>query len=321
MLPISIDLRHADAVVEALLRGAEANRTAACRRGSTDVVECLPESPQRLIATGDLHDNPLHLARVVAAAGMHAGRDPSEPPAHLTLHELIHPDKLTGGMDFSYRVLTRAAVLKAEFPEHVHTLLANHELAQATGGRILKDGVLSVEAFDDGVRAIFSNGDDADRVLGAVRNFVLSMPLALRMRVGDGRDVLCAHSLPSPSAMARFDLGVLERALDGADYVAREGSAHLMVWGRGQTPETLATLASRWGIGAFILGHEKAEHGCFVMHHDGGVPPGTSEMSLPAQSAAVVNSDHDRGVYLELVIPTGIRGGRTHVRVVPIAQS
>ena len=51
-----MDLTDPDAVVRALLDGAEANRSASCRRGAIDLVE----PPGTLIATGDLHDNPVH---------------------------------------------------------------------------------------------------------------------------------------------------------------------------------------------------------------------------------------------------------------------
>jgi hypothetical protein len=328
MLPFALDLRSVDAVVDALARGTVANTGASCRRGSIDVVSCTPERPQRLIATGDLHDNPLHMARVVRAAGLDVEDAASGARAHLTMHELIHPDQLTGGLDFSYRVLARVAALKAMHPEHVHTLLANHELAQASGGRILKDGVLSVEAFDDGVRAIFPEEADAARVMTAVREFILSMPLALRMRVEalDGGDVVCAHSLPAPTAMSRFDAGVLERPLCEADYVAREGSAHLLVWGRGHTAESLEFLATRWNVGAFILGHEKAEQGYFVVPEDAPRSPLSSmerdahDIRIPHRGAVVVNTDHARGVYLELVLGQAKYGGETHARAVPVSQ-
>jgi hypothetical protein len=318
-----LDLTDAAGVVETLRSAAAANRSAACRRGSVDVIgpgvdrEPRGERGERLIATGDLHDNPLHLARLVEAAGL---GDPARPAAaHLTLHEIIHPDRLVNGMDFSYRALTRVAALKVAFPEHVHTLLANHELAQVLGAGIVKDGVKVVEAFNEGVAYAF--GDRAGDVLAAVAEFIRSMPLALvasgarpdtppsarrgaagpddRMEDGPGRDtdpeiggaaacgagtVLCAHSLPAPELMDRFDPGVLERDLAEDDYTPRRGSAHLMVWGRGHTPEQLRTLAERWGVGLFVLGHEKAEDGAMT------VPP----------NAVVLNSDHERGVYLPI---------------------
>jgi len=268
-----LDLRSAEHVSRAFCAGAEACRSAACRRGSIEVIE----PPGRLIATGDLHDNPIHLDRLIRVAHL----DEPDAAIHLTLHEIIHSDRLLNGMDLSYRALARVAHLKANHPERVHVLLANHELAQVTGAGIVKDGVRVVEAFNAGVEYAF--GSETDAVLAAIDEFVRAMPLALRC-VCPGGDVLCAHSLPPPWLMSRFDPGVLERDLCDEDYEPRRGSAHLMVWGRGYDADLIEDLVLRWGVRLFILGHERAETGATF------VPP----------CAVVLNSDHERGVYLPL---------------------
>jgi hypothetical protein len=284
-----VDMRDAGAVVAALEDGARACREAACRRGSVDVVGVRPEdrgtAAGTLIATGDLHDNPLHLARVVRAAGMEFADAESEEAGseswatYLTLHELIHGDRLVNGMDYSYRVLTRAAALKATFPERVHVLLANHEIAQYMGSPVMKDGVRCNEAFEEALEAAF--GEGWGEVYRAVKTFIRSLPLALRVKREGLGDVLCAHSLPAPAMMERFDAGVLERELTEEDFQPRRGSAYLMTWGRDHTPEQLAMLGERWGVGLFVLGHEKAENGAMVL----------------GPNAIVLNSDHARGVY------------------------
>ena len=114
------------------------------------------------------------------------------------------------------------------------------------------------------------------------------MPLALRCHCstprGGGFDVLCAHSLPNPAMMQRFDPTVLSRDLTEDDLAPRQGAAHLMVWGRGYDADLLEDLVERWGVNWFILGHEHAEHGVAF------VPP----------NAVILNSDHERGVYLPL---------------------
>lgn len=294
MAPLNLD--NAASVCEALLEGANANRTAGCRRGSIDFVE----APGRLIASGDLHDNPAHFATLVHAAGLGAapgvpGDEPVGPgeafadesggPAHLTLHEIIHaepaPPHAAGraGLDLSYGALARVAALKAEHPEHVHTLLANHELAQAWGSDITKRGVAVVQEFDRALDAVFAA--EAGRVRDAIEAFVRSMPLALRCRCPQG-DILCAHSLPGPAMMGRFDTTILSRELREADYEPRVGSAFMMVWGRGHDAEQLEDLTEAWGVNLFILGHEHAARG----------------YELIEPNALVLSSDHHRGVYL-----------------------
>ncbi len=281
-----IDLQDAETVVGVFREGARANREASCRRGSIDWIE----PPGTLIATGDLHDNPMHLQRLVNIAGFegHAEDDYEAieldaypQPHHLLLHEVIHSDRLMNGMDFSYRALARVAALKADHPELVHTLLANHELSQIIGAGIIKDGIKVVEAFNQGVEYVF--GADADAVNEAIEEFVRSMPIALRC-VSKAGDILCAHSLPGIGMMARFDPTVIERDLTDEDYVPRQGSAHLMVWGRGYDGDQLEDLVERWGINMFILGHE---------HVTGGV-------QLVEPNAIVLNSDHHEGVYLPI---------------------
>lgn len=277
-----LDTRSAEAVAGALLRGAEANRHASCRRGSVDVIG----APGVLVATGDLHDNPVNFANVMGLADLEGRLD-----THVTLHEVIHGGSLMQGMDFSYRALARVAALKVAFPERVHALLANHELSQIAGLGVVKDGVRMVEAFNEGIDYVF--GGEAEVVHRAVAEFVRSMPLAL-LAEGNGHRVLCAHSLPESALMDRFDPGVLERDLVESDYEPRRGSAHLMVWGRDHGEEHLRSLAARWGVDGFVLGHEKAEEGVRPL------PP----------NAVVVNSDHSKGaaLWMEMEQLRPIRG-------------
>jgi hypothetical protein len=147
------------------------------------------------------------------------------------------------------------------------------------GAGIVKEGVKVVEAFNEGIQ--FTFGDAAPAVDEAVREFVRSMPLALRCKTARG-DILCAHSLPAPYSMQRFDPSVLTRDLTEGDYEPRQGAAHLMVWGRGYDAELIEDLVERWGINLFLLGHEHVPEGVRF------VPP----------CVVVLNSDHNRGVYL-----------------------
>lgn len=273
--PPSLNLTNADSVIACFERGTEAARSASCRQGSIDRIE----SPGRLIATGDLHDNPGHFEKVVGAAGM--GPQGTGGICHLVLQEIIHPDRLFNGMDMSYRALAKAAALKTLHPEHVHVLLGNHELAQICGSGIVKDGVRVVEAFNAGLEYVF--GARTEDVARAIAGFVRAMPLALRCVTTRG-DILCAHSVPNAAMMNRFDPTILSRELTEADYEPRRGSAHMMVWGRGYDAELLEDLVERWGVNMFILGHEKVDEG--------------AKLILP--NAVVLNSDHARGVYLPI---------------------
>jgi hypothetical protein len=163
----------------------------------------------------------------------------------------------------------------------------------------VKDGVRVVEAFNAGVEQVF--GDDAPAVTEAINSFIASMPLALICETPNGR-ILCSHSLPSPAMMARFDAGILSRELTEDDYQPLSGSAHMMVWGRGYDAELIEDLVERWGVTLFILGHEHVEEGVRF------IPP----------CAVVLNSDHERGVYLPIDLerpPTGAEAVAQSVRL------
>lgn len=271
-----LDLRSPDSICALFEDAARANRDAACRVGSVDVI------PDRgsVLATGDLHDNPVHFARVVELSHLHRHTD--EHPRHITLHEIIHGGSLMSGVDLSHRALARVAALKSMFPEQVHTLLANHELSQIVGLGVVKDGVRMKEAFIHGVEYVFN--DEARRVLSAIETFIRSMPLALLSGRGTDHCVLFAHSLPEPALMARFDATILERDMNEDDYSPRQGSAHLMIWGRRHTPEQLRELSLRWGVRLFVLGHEHAQDG----------------IRFVPDNAVVLNSDHNEGVAVRI---------------------
>ncbi len=294
-----VNVQDAGEVIDLFHEAARVSSEASCRQGSIEVIE----GPGTLLATGDLHDNPFHLNRLIELAGLDespacaggalsGGRDAHPTglakesvkdniPRHITFHEVIHSDRLLNGLDLSYRALARIAELKIKAPERVHMLLANHELAQVVGAGIVKDGVRCVEAFNDGLGYVF--GDDWEQVAKALGGFIKAMPLALRCVTPNG-DILCAHSLPATGSMGRFDATILSRDLTEDDYAPRTGSAHLMVWGRGYDADQLEDLVERWGVNLFVLGHENADNGYLI------IPP----------CAVVLNSDHEQGVYLPI---------------------
>jgi hypothetical protein len=289
-----LNLQDPQCVCDVFERGAKACREASCRHGSIDTIH----APGRVICTGDLHDNPVHFEKLVDAAGM---RGEGGSACHLVLHEIIHPERLVNGMDLSFRALAKVADLKARFPEFVHILLGNHELAQLTNANIMKDGVKNVDAFKAGLQYAF--GEEWTRVEAAMNTFIRAMPLALSCETPRGR-ILCAHSLPPPAMMQRFDPGILSRELTDEDYEPRRGGAYLMTWGRGYDAELLEDLVERWGVNLFILGHEKVDEGARF------IPP----------CAVVLNSDHARGVYLPIDLSNPPRGEQAVAMAVAFAR-
>jgi hypothetical protein len=261
------DDQNAEAVSELLHAAAEVMLTNPTRFGS--IVRIPAEG--NLLATGDLHDNPMHLAKVVELARLE-----KSAANHVVVHELIHGERLINGLDLSYRMLVKIAQLLQKYPGQVHPLLANHELSQMDGHPVSKGGANMTENFDEGLEWVF--GEEADAVVAALRAFVRAMPLALFT----GNGVCCAHSLPGPSQMARFDTGIINRPLEDEDYAPLVGSAWMMVWGRGQTSEQMEALAEEWNVKLFCLGHAFVENG----------------IAIGGPRTILLNTDHERATVL-----------------------
>jgi hypothetical protein len=268
-VPVSIPIHDATAFCDLFDSAADTLRSSPHRVGSA---VNLP-ARGRLLVTGDLHDNPDHFEKIVQLADLDSSRD-----HHVILHEIIHGEMLVNGVDLSHRMLARAARLVTEHPGQVHILMANHELAQMTGQRVTKGAGDNVALFNDGLE--FAFGDAWEEVAQAIGRFISAMPLACRSASG----VLCAHSLPSPRKLSDFDPSILDRELVESDYRPPDGSAYLMVWGRGWGDRELDTLAGHWGTKLFCLGHE---------HVDNGI-------AMRGGRAIILNSDHEMGTVVPI---------------------
>lgn len=305
-----VNLHDAEAVVDLFNRAADALRTNPNRRGC---VVHLPSDRGRLLATGDLHDNPNHFKRVIELA-----RLDESPDHHVVLHELIHGEHLINSMDFSHRMLARVAETVLAHPTQVHPMLANHELSQMTGKGVSKGAGNSVELFNDALEYVY--GDAWVEVSEAICDLIRAMPLAVLSEGYRGSPsrahghgyrgspsratggVLCAHSLPNARSMTTFDLNVLDRDLTDDDYASPTGSAYAMVWGRQYTPEQVQSLAEHWNVQLFCLGHQHVETGI--------------ENVMP--SVVVLNSDHAHGKALPLDLANLISAEEAPMYAVPL---
>ena len=266
---MKFDDRSASDVIELLKIATAAMLEDPNRHGSTVRI------PARgnLLATGDLHDNPMHLAMVIQLARLDASTD-----NHVVVHELIHGERLVNGLDLSYRMIVKVAKLQLDHPGQVHVVLANHELSQMAGHPVSKGGSDMTANFDEGLDWVF--GEDAQGVARAISEYVLAMPLALLT----GNGIMCSHSLPGPSQMTRFDMDVLKRPLCQDDYAPLLGSAWMMVWGRGQTEEQMEKIAEEWGVSLFCLGHAYVDNG----------------IAIGGPRTILLNTDHERATVLPL---------------------
>jgi len=260
----------ADQVIETFQTAAEENLASPLRTGQ---VVHLPAEGE-LWMTGDLHDHRRNFQKLTRAANL-----PDNPRRHLVLHELIHGDYYDAqGGESSWQTLHKAAELKCDFPNQVHFLLANHDLAQIHGEGIMKAGQSVCEAFTRGLRNEFHERHHL--VNAAIGEFLLSLPLAVRAPNG----IFCCHSLPADHHMAAFDFSVFDRPLAGPDYARRTGPVYQLIWGRGISPDAAKAFAEKVGAALLITGHQPQENGFLV----------NGEKHL------ILASDHNQGVFLPL---------------------
>lgn len=252
---------------EVLLEAARLNREDPLLHGS---LLRFPNYGQ-LVMTGDLHGNWRNFEKLRKYCDLkHAGA------RHVILHELIHEEVATiDGVDDSYRLQIEAARWKCEYPDQIHFLQSNHELAQVLGMEISKNGRVATAEFERAVRKAY--GDQSDKVLEAIHTFILSCPLAGRTP----NRVFLSHSLPSPHTMPSFDPAVFTRVPTDED-LQSPGSGYLLVWGRHQTAEELDQLTEMLDADFFLCGHQPQEMGHEVLH----------------DRLIILASEHNHGVFL-----------------------
>src|SRR5262249_6475961 len=154
-----------------------------------------------IIVVGDLHDNFPAFKKVLMLAALehHPGR-------HLVLQELIHGKRMypNDGGDCSHQLLDVFTALKCQYPDRVHLILGNHELAELTGRVICKDGEPLNEKFRAGITTAY--GSSAGEVFEAYKGLFAALPLALRT----ANRVFVCHTLPDGDDLDALDLKLLE---------------------------------------------------------------------------------------------------------------
>ena len=260
---------HFDAgqAVSTFRKAASLNLSEPARMGA---VVRLPGYGQ-VVMTGDLHGNKKNFQKLQKYAMLDR-----TPARHVILHEMVHAEKQGDVIDPSHELLYLAAQYKVEFPDQVHFLQSNHELAQLTGYPIAKNGRLVINDFNDSV-AMAYGGDRAAEVLDAMNEFIASFALAAATENG----IWMSHSLPSVHDMPTFDPEVFNRTLSIEDLRDNKTIFNL-VWGRRHTAEQLDKLGELLGANIFITGHQPQEMG----------------YDVEFDRLIILASDHNHGVFL-----------------------
>jgi hypothetical protein len=231
---------------------AQANLVTPGRAGN--VTEIGRESGDDVMLTGDLHGHRRNFNLIRRIAALEA-----LPRRHLVMQEACHggPTYPQNGGCMSHTILEDIARLKVRYPDRVHFLLGNHELAELTDYPIQKNRQLLNVLFRLGLEQVY--GAEAARVRQALLEFLRTCPLAVRISGG----VFVCHSIPEGLDARPFDQTIFSRPLDPLEFSERGDIFHL-VWGRDHRPENARAFAELMNARVLIHGHDPCPDGFAV---------------------------------------------------------
>ncbi len=247
---MTASIQYIERTIAAYDDATEANQQTPGRVGN--VVEITAEMADEVMITADLHGHRMNFNAIRTKAALTAN-----PRRHLVLQEVCHggPPSPSGNGCLSYTMLEDVARLKAEFPDRVHFILSNHELAELTDYPILKAKKMLNVMFRLGLQEMY--GPATDKVREAYLPFLRSCPLAVRL-VDVG--VLVCHSLPERVDVGGFDTAIFDRALNAAD-LNNQGSVFALVWGRDYRAANARAFAEMVDARLLIHGHDPCPDG------------------------------------------------------------
>ena len=239
---------YIDRVVQTMESAADICRHRVGREGN--VITVTPAVAGEIMITGDLHGHRANFLKIRDLADL-----ANHPRRRLILQEVTHGGPVyDNGGDQSHQVLEDVAKLITEFPEQVHFLPGNHEMAEVTAYPIMKSGQMLNFLFRLGLEAAY--GPASPRVEEAYHAFIKSCPLAVRTP----QRIVIVHSTPTGSQVKGFNLSVLHHPLDTRD-LTRGGDVFNLLWGRDYSEGTAQEFAQMLEAGVLILGHEPCPEG------------------------------------------------------------
>lgn len=204
-----------------------------------------------VLVAGDLHGNLENFKLLLRLADLG-----NQLRRHFVLQEVVHgPFCYPGGGDRSHQLLDLIAALKAQYPARVHFLVGNHELAQATGRRVGKEGGVMNDLFRAGIEEAY--GARAEEIYTLYLEMIAAAPLALRTP----NRVFLSHSLPPAGRQPCFDPTALDRDTPTERDLQPAGSVYDLVWGRDVSPEASAGFLRLVDADLLVTGHLPCERG------------------------------------------------------------
>jgi calcineurin-like phosphoesterase family protein len=237
-----------DRLLTTLRRAVVAFRDTPGRRGRVVTLAGATD----VLVTGDLHGHVENFRKLLAAADLahQSGR-------HLVFQEVIH-QPLVLGSDLSHQLVDLVAALKCQYPDRVHFLIGNHELAQLTDRPIQKGDDVLNDLFWTGVWSAY--GGRAEEIYSAYLALFAATPLALRTP----NRVFISHSLPPAKWLAQFNTAALELEETDPAECLPGGSVFALVWGRDTGAEHVAAFLAKVDADLLVTGHIPCEKGFAV---------------------------------------------------------
>jgi hypothetical protein len=231
-----------DRLLRTLYKAADAIRQTPGRKGR--FVEIRDASD--IVVAGDLHGHLGNFQAVYQAADL-----ANNPRRHLVLQELIHGKFFyPNGGDKSHQLLDLFAALKCQYPDRVHMLLGNHELAQWTDRMVMKNDQDLNVVFKEGIIEAYGPAKGPDIYSTYLRLFG-TMPLALRT----SNRVFLSHSLPRERFLERFELRLIETDAFPPEDLSVGGPVYELLWGRDTRTDTCNAFLKKVDCDWLVSGH------------------------------------------------------------------
>lgn len=264
-------------VIQTYQVAAWANATTGARAGN--LIELKKEWADEVMVTADLHGNRPHFNKIRKTADL-----ANHPKRHLIIQEVCHggPSYPNTGGCMSHMMLEDVAKLKTQFPERVHFLMSNHELAELIDFPIVKNSKMLNLMFRFGLQEAY--GAAADMIRDAYEPFLRTLPLAVRVEEG----IWISHTIPESCDRRSFDDRLMDRELTVQDY-AQGMPAFEFVWGRDFREENANAFAAKVEANVLIHGHEPCPDG----------------YSVPNSRQVIIDSHADKACYI--MLPVGKR--------------
>ncbi|MHC4528272.1 MAG: metallophosphoesterase [Planctomycetota bacterium] len=274
-------------IVDLLKDGAEANHADRSRQGN---LIHLPAHGS-LIVTGDLHGHRRNFERITAYADL-----ANQPDRHIVLQEIIHGGPADSEGDcLSYELLFDVVRYKLSFPDRVHVIMGNHDIACMNDDEVIKNGKEMNRSINSALDREF--GTSSSEVRRAIKGFLFSQPLAVRCQ----NRIWLSHSLPSDRYLEEFDCEVFNRALREDDLV-RPGPAYVLIWGRNHSQSLLNQMAKLFDVNIFILGHQPQQQG----------------WGVAGTNLIIVASDHNHGCLLAVELARSYTVEQILEQIIPL---